>query len=645
MLTETHKPIDLGNGGKLGRGIGFLSEKINTFGSFVSGLFILVMGVIISYEVVMRYLFSAPTSWVLEISINLCIGSVFLAGGYALKEKSHIQVDALTQKFSKRNQILLELICLLLTLLYCSVLTWKGAETAIHSFLLGEVSPTVLNIPVVIPRGFVPIGGLLLIIELIRQILVALSALGNVRREDESGGKRWLRYLPPLIFLALLIGCGALFLSKDLTPLGLTLLVFVLIFAGMPIAFALGLLGLIGFTLTFGGGPMLAQIPLVTYKILDDFIIVAVPLFLMLSAILSIGRIGFHLFEFASTWVRHLPGGLGVATIFACAIFAAMCGSSVATVATIGLIAIPEMLSRGYKRELVFGTVAIGGVLGPLIPPSIYMILIGAITGDSVGKLFMAGMLPGILLAVIFSAYIIIRSMRDKTFPRVEPSTWKERWEAIKKAFLGLLAPIIVLGGIYTGVFTPSEAAGVGMVYSLLICAFIHRTLSLKKLGTIILDGGRLTSAILLIVAGAIVFGQLVSMLQIPEKTCGFLASLPLSPMTILFLALILILILGALMDEASILLITYPTLYYIFVKTFGFDSIWFALVFVFTLEVGLVAPPVGINVFVVQGIWKDAKFEEVVKGVLPFALLMVLAILLVVYIKPLSLWLPKWIG
>jgi C4-dicarboxylate transporter DctM subunit len=146
-------------------------------------------------------------------------------------------------------------------------------------------------------------------------------------------------------------------------------------------------------------------------------------------------------------------------------------------------------------------------------------------------------------------------------------------------------------------------------------------------------------------VAGAIVFGQLVSLLQIPDKTVGFLAALPLSPMTILFLALILILILGALMDEASILLITYPTLYHIFVKNFGFDSIWFALVFVFTLEVGLVAPPVGINVFVVQGIWRDARFEEIVRGVLPFALLMVAAILLVIYIRPLSLWLPQFIG
>jgi C4-dicarboxylate transporter DctM subunit len=601
------------------------------------------MGIIISYEVMMRYLFKAPTSWVLEISIYLCLGSVFLAGGYALKEKSHIQVDALTQRFSKQDQILLEIICLILALLYCSVLTWKGAEIALHSYRLGEVSPTVLNVPVVIPRGLVPVGGLLLILELIRQILAGISALKTVWIENKGRGRHG--YLPPLIFLALLIGCGALFFSRDLTPLGLTLLVFVLIFAGMPIAFGLGLLGLMGFAFTFGGGPMLAQVPLVTYKILDDFIIVAVPLFIMLSAILSIGKIGSHLFEFASTWVRHLPGGLGVATIFACAIFAAMCGSSVATVATIGLIAIPEMLSRGYRRELVFGTVAIGGVLGPLIPPSIYMILIGAITGDSVGKLFMAGMLPGILLAAIFSGYIVIYSLKDKTLPRLEPAPLKERLDALKKAFLGLLAPIIVLGGIYTGVFTPSEAAGVGMVYSLLICAFIHRTLSFKKLCAIILDGARLTSAILLIVAGAIVFGQVVSMLQIPEKTCGFLASLPLSPMLILLLALILILILGALMDEASILLITYPTLYYIFVKTFGFDSIWFALVFVFTLEVGLVAPPVGINVFVVQGIWKDAKFEEVVKGVLPFALLMVAAILLVVYIKPLSLWLPRLVG
>ena len=626
--------------------IGLLSDKLNLIGGALSGISILIMGLIVTYEVIMRYVFRAPTTWVLEISIYLCIASVFLAGGFALRDKAHINVDVVTKRFSARNQLLLQIIGLILTFIYCLVLTWKGGDMAITSLLHKEVSPTLLNIPVVIPHSLVPIGGFFLLIELVRQILGSLSELRKMDRE-ETENRNWVaRHLPPLIFAALVIVCSFMFFSRDLTPLGLTILLFVLIFGGTPIAFTLGLLGLMGFFFTFGGGDALNQVPMVMYKILDDFIIVAVPLFIMLSAILSVGKIGSALFNVAGTWVRHLPGGMGVATILACAVFAAMCGSSVATVATIGLIAIPEMLSRGYDRKLVFGTVAIGGVLGPLIPPSIFMILIGAITGDSVGKLFMAGMLPGIMLAVIFSAYIIVKALRDKTSTvKVEAASWGERWGALKISFWGLMAPVIILGGIYSGLFTPTEAAGVGMAYSLFICAFIYRTVSFRGLWQIILDGGKLTATLLFIVTAALVFGQVVTLLKIPERMSGFLAALPFPPMAILFLMLFFILILGALMDEASILLITYPILYYIFVTKFGFDSIWFALVFVFTLEVGLVAPPVGINIFVVQGIWKDAKFEEVVKGVLPFALLMVAAILLVVYIKPLSLWLPTYIG
>ena len=643
MLTDTlNPPVEKK---QMTKWIGRLSDYVNTTGCILSGVCILVMGFIVTYEVIMRYFFRAPTTWVLEISINLCLASVFLAGGYALRENSHIQVDVLTRRFSRSNQILLELICGVLIFIYCFVLTWKGLEIAYHSFRLNEVSPTVLNIPVAIPRSLVPIGGLLLLIELLRQILVRYSTLKQSITDEGKRKFDLTSYFPPLILVVLVIGCSAFFLSKGLTPIGLTSLLFVLIFSGMPIAFALGLLGLMGFAITFGGGPMLMQLPTVAYKILDDFIIVSVPLFLLLSAILSQGRIGTLLYEFASVWVRHLPGGFGVATVFAAAIFAAMSGSAVATVATIGLIAIPEMLKRGYDRTLVFGTVAIGGVLGPLIPPSIYMILIGAITGDSVGKLFMAGMLPGILLALIFSVYIGVRAIRSPSLSLIAPATWQERGNAFRKSFSGLMAPALVLGGIYSGVFTPSEAAAVGMVYSLLICCLVHRSLSWKELPKVFMDGAKLSSAILFMVAGAVVFGHLVSLLQIPEKTAGFLSTLPFSRMIILFIALFLILILGALMDEASILLITYPTLYHVFVNKFGFDSIWFAVVFVFTLEVGLVAPPVGINVFVVQGIWQDAKFDEVVKGVMPFALLMVAAILLVVYIEPLSLWLPKYVG
>jgi len=459
----------------MGRVISFTSDKLNTIGGALSGLCVLVMGLIVTYEVIMRYVFRSPTIWVLEISIYLTIGSVFLGGGYALKEKMHINVDVITRYLSQRNQVLLQIISLFITGIYCFVLTWFGVEMTITSLRMWEVSPTILEIPVVIPHSFIPIGGVMILLEVIRQIL---EGIGELRKTSRGEGNWLVRNLPPLLFLVLSISSSALFYSQKLAPLGLVLLIFILIFGGAHIAFSLGMMGLIGFYFTFGGGPLLNQVPMVTYKILDDFIISAVPLFITLAAVLSVGKIGASLYTFAGTLVRHLPGGLGVATIAACSVFAAMCGSSVATVATIGLIAIPEMLSRGYDRKLVFGTVCIGGVLGPLIPPSIFFILIGAITGDSVGKLFMAGMLPGIMLAVFFSIYIIFRALRDKTLAaKVEPASWKERREAFKQSFWGLMAPVIILGGIYTGVFTPTEAAGVGMVYSLLICAFIYRTL------------------------------------------------------------------------------------------------------------------------------------------------------------------------
>jgi C4-dicarboxylate transporter DctM subunit len=626
--------------------VGLLSDKLNLSAGYVAGFFILIIGVIVTYDVLARYLFNAPTVWVLEISIILGIGAAFLGGGYCLREKNHINVDNVISKLSRPNRILVELMGLIFSTIYCFVLTWKGLILTIVAFQTGEVSPTVLNIPVWIPLSFVPLGGALLMLEFIRQIMTGISDWRNTARGELRTGNWVRRNLPPIIFLALLALGGFLYSSIPTAPYGVVLVLFVLIFGGMPIAFALGLLGLMGFLLTFGGsGAQLTQVPLVAYKILDDFVIVAVPLFITVSTVLSIGAIGAALFDVAAKFVQHLPGGLAVAAIGACAIFAAMNGSSTATVATIGLIAIPEMLRRGYERKLTFGTLAIGGVLGPLIPPSIFMILIGAMTGDSVGKLFMAGMLPGIMLAVFFSVYIILYSWKRKDRVILPRCSWGERWAALKGGVLGLLTPIIILGGIYAGIFTPTEAAAIGMIYALFICIFLYRTISFAKFLEIISGGAKFNAMILWIVTSALVFGQIVTMLQIPDLTVKYLANLDISPMSVLFLGLFFVLILGALMDEASILLITYPTFYYVFVTKFGFDSIWFALVYVFTLEVGLVAPPVGINIFVVQGLDKTAKFDEVVMGVLPFALIMIAAILLVVYVKPLSLWLPGLIG
>jgi C4-dicarboxylate transporter DctM subunit len=630
---------------KVCRGLDAICDRISTFFCTVSGIIITITGLIVTYEIIMRSVFRAPTMWVMEISIILCIASVFLGLGYTEKDKAHINVDLVTSRLCRRDRMMVEFFISLLGILYILIMVWEGSKIAIGSLVVWETGPTVLRIPVFIPRVLVPIGGILLLLELVRNIFHLFLDAETDRKAGINEAPHFRRGLVPIIFFAIFIIGAAMIVSQKLIALGIVVLLFLLLFGGMPVATAMGFLGTAGFFYAFGGFASLVQVPLVAFKVLDDFVLVAIPLFLMTSTVMMVGGIGAQLFELASKWVRHLPGGLAVATMLACTLFAAISGSSVATVATIGMIAIPAMLARGYPRDFVYGTLAIGGVLGPLIPPSVYMLVIGSMTGDSVGKLFMAGMLPGLMLSGIFCIYIIVKSMRDKSIPKMAAVPWNERWTATGKAFWGLMTPVLILGGIYSGVFTPTEAAGVGVTYGLFVSIFIYRAVSWANLKKIFLDGGKFTSMILFMVIGAILFGQVVAMMEVPQIVCNFLAGLPVSPMVILLFMLIFVLILGALMDELSILLIIYPTLYYIFVQHFKFDSIWFALVFVFTLEVGLVAPPVGINLFVVQGVDKTAKFEEVVRGVWPYAVLMILAVGLVIYFKPLSLWLPGLIG
>jgi C4-dicarboxylate transporter, DctM subunit len=629
----------------LSKWLDVICNKISTFFCILSGLLITITGLIVTYEIIARSIFKSPTVWVMEVSIIFSIASVFLGLAFTEQDKSHISVDLITSRLCWRDRIMVEMFTTILAMLYVLILTWQGAMIAIEALMVWETGPTVLRIPVFIPRLFLPLGAGLLLLELFRTAFHLLVDASTGQKGEINEAQCFPRGIASILLLAVFIIGAAMIVSKAYITLGIVILLFLLLFAGMPVATAMGLLGMTGFFFAFGGVSSFVQVPLVAFKVLDDFILVAIPLFLMTSTVMMVGGIGVQLFELASKWVRHLPGGLAVATMLACTLFAAISGSSVATVATIGLIAIPAMLERGYPKEFVYGTLAIGGVLGPLIPPSVFMLVIGSMTGDSVGKLFMAGMLPGLMLSGVFCVYIITKSMRDKSVPKMAAVPWKERWVATGRAFWGLMTPVLILGGIYTGIFTPTEAAGVGVTYGLIVSVFIYREVNWSNLKKIFIEGGKFTSMILFMVIGAILFGQVVAMMEIPQIVCNYLADLPLSPMAILFCMLGFVLFLGALMDELSILLIIYPTLYYIFVQHFKFDPIWFALVFVFTLEVGLVAPPVGINIFVVQGLDKNAKFEDVVKGVWPYVVLMVLCILAVVYIKPLSLWLPGMIG
>lgn len=418
---------------------------------------------------------------------------------------------------------------------------------------------------------------------------------------------------------------------------GFTLLLLILLASGLPVAFSLGLGGVAGMILFMGGDGALAQLPIIGYKSLDDFVLTAVPMYILMSQILLTGKVGNDLFELANKWLRHLPGGLGIATVMACAVFAAITGSSVACAVTIGAIAIPEMLARGYDRPLVLGAVAAGGTLGILIPPSIPMILYGAITDESIGKLFMSGVVPGVIMTLMFTAIVVYRS---RNLQREAAATWDERISALKKSIWGLFLPIIVVGGIYTGIFTPTEAAGIGTVYSLFITFCVYRTLSFKDMPGILNDTIKTTCMIFAIMIGASLFGFVLTILDAPQALTNYVAGLETSRWVVFIAINCLLLFLGCILESVSIIFITLPILFPL-IMSLGFDPIWFNVVMLLNLELALITPPVGMNLFVLQGISPDSKMTDIVKGVIPFGLAMFVLIFILCLFPQLATWLP----
>ncbi|MDD4721494.1 MAG: TRAP transporter large permease [Acidaminococcaceae bacterium] len=416
-----------------------------------------------------------------------------------------------------------------------------------------------------------------------------------------------------------------------------TALLLVFIAIGLPVAFSLGVAGVFGMYVFMGGASSLTQIPILAYKALDDFVLTAVPLYILMSQILLTGKVGNDLFELGNKWLRHYPGGLGIATVAACAVFAAITGSSVACAVTIGAIAIPEMLKRGYERSIVLGAVAAGGTLGILIPPSIPMILYGAITDQSVGKLFMSGVVPGVMLTVMFIAVMVYRC---RNLPLESKAPIAERLTALKKSFWGLLLPLLVVGGIYTGAFTPTEAAAVGTVFSLFITFVVYKSLKLSDLPVILNDTIKTTSMIFAIMIGATLFGFVLTILNVPQAVTELVAGMQASRWVVFIAINILLLFLGCILESISIIFITLPILYPIILKL-GFDPIWFNVVMLINLELALITPPVGMNLFVLQGISPDSKMTQIVKGVIPFAGVMVLEILLLCFFPGIATWLP----
>jgi C4-dicarboxylate transporter DctM subunit len=377
---------------------------------------------------------------------------------------------------------------------------------------------------------------------------------------------------------------------------------------------------------------------MIIYQSLHSFTLTAIPLFILMANILIHSRISEDLYRFIHSLVGHWPGGLGIATVLFCAGFSAISGSSVATAATVGMLSVPEMLQMGYDRRFTFGLVAAGGTLGILIPPSLSMILYGALTDVSVGDLFIAGIIPGLILTGFFLIYTVIHA-RKRGYVRTRPAGWSERVIALRRSAWGLVLPPLVLGGIYLGWFTPTEAAGVGVVYSL-TAALISRRLRILNLMPVLLSSLRTTVMVLIIIVGAILFGHVVTILHVPQRLITFLGELDAAPWQFIILVCVIFIFLGDFLEVVSITIITLPIIFPILLAM-GIDPVWFAVIMTINMEFALITPPVGLNLFVIKGVVEDASLMEVFQGTLPFMLLMLAVLILVILFPQLSLWLP----
>ncbi len=421
-----------------------------------------------------------------------------------------------------------------------------------------------------------------------------------------------------------------------MTTIIILALLFLLLFSGLPVGFVLGGLGL---ALLVVGGFSPLMVPQSLWGTIDNFILLAVPLFLLMSNVLLKGGVGKDLFSAVQAWVGHWPGGLAVATILSCGLFAAISGSSVATAATIGTVAIPEMEKRGYPRKFVLGLVAAGGTLGILIPPSIPMIVYGFITEESVLKLFLAGVGPGLLLVVMFIAFAMVYARFSPDYQRSEKASRALRISATKRALPSLALAMLIVWGIYSGAFTPTEAAAIGFIFSLFITAVWLKTMTWKKLKEAVVSAMTTTVTILLIVAGAKIFGKAIMLYQIPQDISGLIIANFSEVGTFILIVALVLIVMGLFLEALSMMLIMVPVLAPS-LEFLGIDPIWFGVFFVIMIECALITPPVGLNLYVIQAVGK-ATLGEVASGVWPFLLLMFVAVILCYLIPDIVLYIP----
>jgi C4-dicarboxylate transporter DctM subunit len=417
-------------------------------------------------------------------------------------------------------------------------------------------------------------------------------------------------------------------------------LLFVLMLTGMPISISLGLT-VLTFLFTMTQVPI-ESVALKLFTGIEKFEIMAIPFFILAGNFLTHGGVARRMINFATSMVGHWHGGLGLAGVMACALFAAVSGSSPATVVAIGSILLPAMVKQGFPKGFGAGVITTSGALGILIPPSIVMVMYSVSTNTSVGALFMAGVIPGLMLATLLGLTTWWKA-RKNDYPRMPKVGWGARLKAFRESAWGLLLIVVVMGGIYTGLFTPTEAAAMSAVYAFVVAVFVYKDMGLKQVPKVLLDSANMSAMLLYIITNAVLFSFLMTSEQIPQAMADWLIGKGLGPIAFLLVVNVLLLLAGNVMEPSSIVLIMAPILFPVATKL-GIDPVHFGILITVNMEVGMCHPPVGLNLYVASGITKMG-ITELTIAVWPWLLTMLVFLVLVTYWPPLSLWLPKALG
>ena len=418
-------------------------------------------------------------------------------------------------------------------------------------------------------------------------------------------------------------------------------LLFALLAGGMPIGFAMGLSAFLGTLLLIDADAALALLGQTVYETALTYGLSVIPMFVLMGYIAGEAGLNESLYRACNAWLGHRRGGLALATIGGCGAFAAICGSSLATAATMAQIALPEMRRYKYADELATGAVAAGGTIGILIPPSVIMVIYGLLTETSISALFLAGIVPGILTVAGFMAAIsIMTRINPKLGPPAARTPMRERLKALRSVWGTAALFLVVIGGLYIGVFSPTEAASVGAVGAFVL-GLINRKSPRQLLATTLIDTVKTTAMIFTVLTGDILFNNFLILASVPNLVSDWIGALPLGKTAVLLVIIGMYFVLGCLLDSLAMILLTIPIVFPI-VKALNYDPIWFGIIIVMVVELGLITPPIGMNVFVIKGITKDVPLETIFRGVTPFIIAQIILILILIAVPSIALWLPS---